>query len=61
MMDEYIVLLEELLYCLAKHLFYCKLKKCALLHLYTTFTRFDITTERLSISAKNVIEVKAWP
>ena len=47
---EYFSLFEEVVVCLCPNIFYCKLKKCSILHNSIMFLGFGITPEGMHIS-----------
>ena len=52
--EEYFELLEKVLTCLCKQIFYCKLKKCSFLWKTTIFVGFNIAPESIHISYAKV-------
>ena len=60
LVEEQFKLLEKVLICFCKHIFYCKLKEHNFLHKTTTFLGFDVTLEGICISDSKVRSPKEW-
>ena len=61
MVDEYFTLLEQVLVCLHRYTFYCKLKKCSFLCNSTTFLGIDVMPEGMYISDSKVRSLGECP
>ena len=59
--EEYFELIEKVLICMCKHLFYCKLNKYSFLQKTTTFLGFNITPEVMHIGDSKNRSLKNWP